>query len=213
MTTTARATHGIVPDRAAATARRWLAPLARTLHRAGISPNAVTVVGLLITLAGCALLAADRPLEALVVLVVGTLADTLDGALAREAGGGTRLGAFLDSIADRFADAGLWLAALALGAKHGLPLLAWGALAGLVASSLVPYVRAKAESLGLAATVGPAPREARIVLLLLGVAGWALAGEPGLFVAAVIAVAALTTVTLIQRIALVARQLSRSEGG
>ena len=80
-----------------------------------------------------------------------------------------------------------------------------------MASLLVPYVRAKAESLGAAASVGPAPREARIVIVLLGLAGWAVLGLFDLFAAAVLAVALLASLTLVLRVAAVARQLSAKE--
>ena len=187
--------------------RIGLAPLARTLHRLGVTANAVTVLGALVTLAGSALVAAERPLAALAVLLVGTLADTLDGQLAKVAGGGTRFGAFLDSTLDRLSDAALSCGAAALGATRGDPVLFWGALIGLVASFLVSYIRAKAESMGAAAAVGLMPREARLTLLLIGIGLWGVLGLPQLFVAAVAAVALLSCVTLVQRIAAVARAL------
>ena len=201
--------HGVVPRSAAEGVRGGLAPLARLVARAGIGANAVTFAGFLITLAGAAVLATGAALPALVILVVGSLADTLDGAVARASGGGSRLGAFLDSTFDRLSD-GVVLAATAwLGASASHPLLFWSAMVALIASSGVSYVRAKAESLGIAATVGPAPREARLVIFLLGLAAWAFANEAGLFVAAVAVVALLSTMTLIQRVAHVASRLSR----
>lgn len=198
----------LVPDRARASARGVLAPLARWLQRVGVSANAVTVVGFLLTVAGAALLATGRPLAALVVLLFGTLADTLDGQIARAAGGGTKLGAFLDSTFDRLSDAAFATAAIWLGASRGDPLLFWAGIAALIAGSLVPYIRAKAESLGLGASVGLAPREARLALLVLGVAAWAVTGNLQGFAAAVVVVAFLSTITTIQRIAHVARSLS-----
>ncbi|MDQ2951703.1 MAG: CDP-alcohol phosphatidyltransferase family protein, partial [Chloroflexota bacterium] len=86
----------IVPRGASASARGALAPIARALHASGVSANVVTVAGLLITLAGGMLVALGQPGVALLVLLFGTLADTLDGQIARLSGGGTRLGAFLD---------------------------------------------------------------------------------------------------------------------
>jgi CDP-diacylglycerol--glycerol-3-phosphate 3-phosphatidyltransferase len=77
----------------------------------------------------------------------------------------------------------------------------------LVSGSLVPYIRAKAESLGLTASVGLAPREARLALQVLGVAAWAATGSLLLFAAAMTVVALLSTITAIQRIAHVARAL------
>lgn len=202
-----RVSHGVVPERAARATRGALAPLARRLHEMGLRPETVTFAGLGLTLAGAALLAAERPLAALLVLALGSMADTLDGAIARAAGGGSRLGAFLDSTVDRVADAAFFAAAAWVGASRADALLFWAALVALSASFLVSYVRAKAESLGTTAAVGPAPREARLLILLIGLAAWALTGSLPLFVTAVAAVAILATITLLQRIAAVARTL------
>ena len=203
--------HGVLPGRLADGTRLTLAPVARALQRAGIGPNAVTVWGALVMIGGSALLALERPLGALVVLLVGALADTVDGQLARANGGGTPFGAFLDSTLDRVSDAALFCGAAAVGARLADPVLFWSALVGLVASFLVSYVRAKAESIGIRATVGVAPREARLTILLLGLAAWALVGTLQLFVAAVVAVAALSLLTLFQRVAHVARALDASD--
>jgi len=78
----------------------------------------------------------------------------------------------------------------------------------LVAGSLVPYIRAKAESLGLRASVGLAPREARLALLVIGVAAWSATGNLLCFAATVTVVAFLSTITAIQRIAHVVRSLN-----
>ena len=197
----------IVPPGARAGARGGLAPLARWLHARGVSANAVTIAGLLLTLVAAVLLALGYPAGALAVMLVGALSDTLDGQIAKAAGGGTKLGAFLDSTFDRVSDAVLSGGALIYAAYHGDGLLLWSALIALVSGSLVPYIRAKAESLGLGATVGLAPREARLVLFIAGVAAWAVTANSSLFAAAIAVVALLATVTAVQRIAHVAAAL------
>jgi CDP-diacylglycerol---glycerol-3-phosphate 3-phosphatidyltransferase len=213
----------IVPGRLAKSTRGGIAPIARRLHELGVSANAVTVVGFLITLTGAALLASAQPGPALVVLLLGTLSDTLDGQVARAAGGGTRFGAFLDSTLDRLSDAALAIAAVQLGAASAQAgsifatgatavVLFWGGLLLLVSSFLVSYIRAKAESLGEGATVGLAPREARIAIYLVGVAAWAVTGNPQLFAAAVAVAAFLATITVIQRIAHMAATLNEKKG-
>jgi CDP-diacylglycerol--glycerol-3-phosphate 3-phosphatidyltransferase len=197
----------IVPRNAALIARQALAPVARALYGMGISADAVTFAGLLITLLGALILAIGQPGPALVVLLVGTLADTLDGQIARLSGGGTRLGAFLDSTFDRLSDSALCVAALIVGWTRGDAVLFLSAIVALVAGSLVPYIRAKAESLGLTASVGLAPREARLLLIVLGVAAWAVTGVLLPFAAAMAVVALLSTITAVQRVAHVARAL------
>jgi CDP-diacylglycerol--glycerol-3-phosphate 3-phosphatidyltransferase len=213
----------IVPDRLAKSTRRGIAPIAQRLHAVGVSANAVTVAGFLVTVAGTALLASGQPGAGLAVLLLGTLSDTLDGQIARAAGGGTRFGAFLDSTLDRLSDAALAIAAVQLGASmydrfeptvlYGAAnVLFWGGLLLLVASFLVSYIRARAESLGEGATVGLAPREARIAIYLIGVAAWAVTSNIQLFAVAVAVAAFLATVTVIQRIAHMANVLDEKKG-
>lgn len=191
----------LVPRSAAQGARGFLAPVARALYRAGVTANAVTVAGLLLSLAAAFLVAAGQPAAAVAVLIVGALADTLDGQIAKAAGGGTKVGAFLDSTFDRLSDASLAGAAVLYGALHAEPFLLWFALIALISGSLVPYIRAKAESLGQTASVGLAPREARMVLIVLGLGAWAVSADSQLFVMAFAAVALLSTATVIQRMA------------
>ncbi len=203
--------HGVIPSGVAEGARGGLAPVARRLASLGVTANSVTLLGFALSIVGAAFVAAAQPLVAVIVLVIGSLCDTLDGAIARATGGGTRLGAFLDSSFDRLSDGAFFGAAAALGATAGDPLLLWSSLVALVASFQVSYVRAKAEQLGLNAAVGAAPREARLVILLIGLGAWAVIGPRQLFTAAVLIVASLATLTLIQRVVLVARALATRE--
>jgi CDP-diacylglycerol--glycerol-3-phosphate 3-phosphatidyltransferase len=203
--------HGVVPDRVAERTRAGIGPLARALAGLGVTANAVTIAGGVLSVIGAGLIAAGLPLPAVVVLLIGTLADTLDGQIAKASGGGTRFGAFLDSTVDRVADGALFAGAAASGASLGQPLLVWSSLVALIASFLVSYVRAKAESLGASARVGPAPREARIVIFLIGLAAWAVFALQALFVTAVIVLALLSSITFVVRVVHVGRQLSTQE--
>lgn len=204
--------HGLVPKAAAEATRSGLLPLGRGLAAMGVTPNVITGAGLLLMLVGSILLAQQRPLVALVVLILGSIADTLDGVVARATRGSTRLGAFLDSTADRIADSALFGAAAYLGAARSDPALLVSSLVALSASSLVGYVRAKAESLGVGAAVGPAPREARLVILLTGLAVWSTSPDAAtsfaFFQGAVALVALLATITFLQRLIAVVRALT-----
>jgi CDP-diacylglycerol--glycerol-3-phosphate 3-phosphatidyltransferase len=200
--------HGVVPKHVAEGTRLGLAPVARRIAALGVSANAVTLLGGALTCIGAALLVMGMPLAALVVLAIGTLADTLDGQVAKAAGGGTAFGAFLDSTVDRLSDAALFIGTVLFAATTGQAALMWWALVALTASFLVSYVRAKAESIGVTASVGPAPREARILIFLLGLAAWALFDLQLVFTAAVLIVALLSSVTLLVRVVHVGRQLS-----
>ena len=202
----------VVPRRVAGALRGTLTPAARRLHALGVRANTVTVIGFALTVLGAVLLATAQPAVALAVLLLGTLCDTLDGQLARAAGGGTRFGAFLDSTLDRLSDAALAIAAIQLGATLPDAVLYGDGLVLLVASFLVSYIRAKAESLGVGASVGIAPREARIVIYLVGVAAWAVTGRTLLFAVAVAVAAFLATVTVIQRLGHMASALNEKKG-
>lgn len=201
--------HGVVPGALAEGARGAIAPLARALARGGVSANAVTAAGCAITITGAALVASDQPLAGAAVLLLGTGADALDGQVARASGGGTRVGAFLDSVLDRVSDAALAFAAIWLGIARDDRVLLIGGSTMLVASFLVSYARAKAESLGLPAQVGPAPREARVALYLAGIALWGLTGSEQFFRALLVVIAILTTLTLVERIVHVIKTLQK----
>lgn len=191
----------VLPGWVKEAARATLAPVVRLAIAMRVTPNTVTVIGLLITLAASALVANGQLLVGAAVLTAGSLLDAVDGALARATGGGTAFGSFLDSTLDRAGESilyvgiGLWL--LASQADPTWPMLAlFVALAG---SFLVSYAHARAQGIGLAADVGLAPRTERLVLVIAGVALAGLGFEAGL-VGALVIIAGLTVVTVVQRI-------------
>lgn len=88
---------------------RWLDPIGRAWP---FSPNAITVLALLINLAAATLLAlgAAHPpffLIAIALIVIGGFADALDGVVARLQKKETRFGDFLDHVCDRISDTAL----------------------------------------------------------------------------------------------------------
>jgi CDP-diacylglycerol--glycerol-3-phosphate 3-phosphatidyltransferase len=150
-------------------------PLGSLVARTGISPNAVTVGGLAVMVAGSALVVVDVRLAGAVILL-GALSDALDGAVARRAGRASTFGGFLDSVTDRLGDAAM-LGAVAWAVREATWLVA-AAFAALVLALLTSYVRAKAESLGYTATVGVIERGERVAIVGAGM----LAGGPWLAV-------------------------------
>lgn len=140
-------------------------PLGSLVARTGISPNAVTVIGLVIVMAGSALVAVDVRLAGAVILI-GALSDALDGAVARHTGRATTFGGFLDSVTDRIGDAAM-LGAVAWAVRDSAWLVA-AAFSAMVLALLTSYVRAKAESLGYTATVGVIERGERVVIVGAG---------------------------------------------
>jgi CDP-diacylglycerol--glycerol-3-phosphate 3-phosphatidyltransferase len=173
--------------------RRPMLPVARGLSRLGITPDALTVAGLVIALLAGAALALGHPLVAL----IGLLLSGLDGDVARlRPDRDRRFGAFLDSTADRIGEiaifAGLLLHRVHLGAPSRLWALCW--LLALTGSLLVSYARARAEGLGITCRIGLADRSVRLILILaMLIAGL---GRSGPFLALL---AVLSWITVIQR--------------
>ncbi len=185
---------------------RVLRPVARVLLRAGVSPNAVTVAGTVGVLVGALGFATRGHLIiALVIVTLSAFTDMLDGLMSRMRPRPGRFGALLDSVMDRVADGAVFgSVAYWLGTQHRPAGLA-AALLCLVLGQVIPYVKARAESLGRNASVGLAERTER--LILIGVGGL-LAGL-GLTYALDVALwvlAALSVVTIGQRMHAAYRQ-------
>lgn len=104
-----------------------------------------------------------------VVVSFFVLADMLDGAMAREQGGGTRFGAVLDATCDRLGD-GAVFAGLTWWAAFGLdsPSLVVATLICLVTSQVISYIKARAEASGLRGDGGIIERPERLVIVLIG---------------------------------------------
>lgn len=171
-------------------ASRVVGPLARGLLRLGISPDVVTVLGTVGVVAGAVGFATrGQFLAAALVVAVFALVDTLDGAMARARGYTTRFGAFLDSSLDRVADGAIFGAVAYWYAVQGeRPTLA-AALLCLVCAQVISYVKARAQSVGIACDVGLAERAERLLIVGLGAlatglgVGWALPAALWLLVA------------------------------
>jgi CDP-diacylglycerol---glycerol-3-phosphate 3-phosphatidyltransferase len=180
---------------------RLFTPVARALARTPVTPNMVTVVGTIGTSAGAlALFPTGHLLAGVIVCTIFVFTDVLDGTLARMKGTTGPWGAFLDSTLDRVADASVFagLAAYFVYSGHSR-LLAGVALFCLVSGALVSYAKARAESLGVKCDVGIAERTERLVLALV-VTGLAGFGVPYVLPVGLWLLAALTLITLGQRV-------------
>jgi CDP-diacylglycerol---glycerol-3-phosphate 3-phosphatidyltransferase len=147
-----------------------IGPLVGRLARAGVTPDAITILGTLGAVAGAVgLIATGHLFWGAFTVTVFVLLDMLDGALARARGGGSVFGAVLDSTGDRAADAAIFGALVwwfsGAGDNRLLVLLA---LLCLVLGVLTSYIKARAEGVGLAADVGVVERTERLILVLVG---------------------------------------------
>ena len=180
-----------------------------SLARTRVTPNALTATGVTLCLAAAVLVPFENRNAILfywvgaTVFVVGSILDILDGALARAGGKSTAFGAFLDSTTDRVGE-GAMLAAIGLVfARAGNETAVVFTVAAVAGSFLVPYVRAKAEALGLRGDVGLGSRAERVVLITAGLvfAPW------GGLQWAVYVLAVASWVTVLQRVLHVRKQL------
>lgn len=151
-----------------ALARYFTQPVVGLLAKTPVTPNALTVCSLLVTVGAAVLVATEHFVAAALVLLFASFFDILDGALARATNRVTRFGAALDSTLDRLAEAVILIGMLVVYARAQA--LTEVVLVGvaLVSSFLVSYVRARAEGLGVECQVGIFTRSERIVVLVLG---------------------------------------------
>ncbi|WP_132993510.1 phosphatidylinositol phosphate synthase [Gordonia zhaorongruii] len=178
-------------------------PIGRALIRTGLTPDVMTIIGTVVTVAASIWLFSQGHLFAgALVTWAFVMFDMLDGAMARARGGGTRFGSVLDATCDRIADGAIfsglaWWAAVH--APHRLLLIA--TLICLVTSQVISYAKARAEAAGLNGDGGIIERPDRLIIVLVG-AG--LTQFPGLqwtwaIHIAMWALAVLSVVTVAQR--------------
>jgi CDP-diacylglycerol--glycerol-3-phosphate 3-phosphatidyltransferase len=192
-------------------ARRIASRSIAGLERTSVTPDALTISGVGLCIAGAVVVYFEYVSEWLFILgaalfVVGSILDILDGALARRSGKGTPFGAFLDSTVDRIGEA-FMIAAI------GLVLMrdesTWGlalAFAAMAGSFLVSYTRARAEVLGLKGDVGLGSRAERVVVITAGLVLAPIGALPW----AMAILTATAWITVVQRVLSVRAQIRSS---
>ncbi len=181
-------------------------PLGRSLVRAGISPDAVTVVGTAGVVAVSVIFAGrGQLLIATLAITAFALLDVVDGAMARARGYSTKFGGVLDSTMDRVADGAVFGALAWWLGQTGQGVLAGVTIFCLVGGQVVSYVKARAEGAGLRCDVGIAERLERLVLLGIGGLLHGVGVSWGLG-AALWLLAVLTAITITQRLLYVRKQ-------
>ena len=191
-------------------ARRLAAQSMAQLEEAKVTPDALTISGVALCIAGSVAVFFEYVgwgfywLGA-VLFVIGSVLDVLDGALARSRGIGSPFGAFLDSTVDRVGE-GFMIGAIGLVLMRHDQM--WGvalAFAAVAGSFLVSYTRARAEALGLRGDVGLGSRAERVVVITTGLV---LAPVHEFVLPAAMALLATTAwITVVQRILFVRQQL------
>ncbi|MEN9506966.1 MAG: hypothetical protein RI958_2892 [Actinomycetota bacterium] len=175
-------------------------PVGDGLRRTGMSPDHLTVLGLVVAVGAAVAIGAGELRLGLVLVILAALPDLFDGALAKASNTSSQRGAFFDSVIDRVTDALLFGGVAWYFAADESPLLAMLPFAIMALSSVISYQRAKAESLGLDAKGGLMERAERIILFCLGLL------IPPLLLPILWVMLVLTAVTAVQRFVKVWRQ-------
>ena len=149
---------------------RVTTPVARAFLHAGFTADGVTIIATAAAVSGAlALFPTGRLFPGTLVITFFVLFDMVDGAMARESGGGSRFGAVLDATCDRISDGAVfcglaWWAAFGLGSRS----LVVATLICLVTSQVISYIKARAEASGLRGDGGLIERPERLIIVLVG---------------------------------------------
>ena len=176
------------------------------MERVGLTPNAVTLIGLLIAIGGAALIAVGQWHIGGAVALFGGVFDMFDGALARMTGRASKFGALLDSVVDRVSEAVTLFGILAYYLLSDNDIGAALAYAAIIGSIMVSYMRARSEGLGIDCKVGVMTRPERVAAIGFGLiaAHW----FPVVMLVVLGVIAALTAVTAVHRLIHTSREIS-----
>lgn len=173
---------------------RAFAPLGPALKRAGVTPNQLTMTGVLLSFAGAAVVATGRLRAGMLILIFTWLFDVLDGAYAKYSGQVSRFGGFLDSVMDRYTEGVIFIAFAYYYAAAGNPPMAAVTVFALIGAAAVSYARSRAENeIDAKCDVGVGARLPRLVII----AAATILGFPA---AGIIAVLGLSHYTVFQRV-------------
>ena len=186
---------------------RFITPLAKGMLAVGITPNVLTVVGAIgSSVSASYFFSNGRFIVGVIAVSIFTLSDLFDGTMARlSSRGPSAWGGFLDSTFDRITDAAIVGGLIIYFIRHDDSLVNL-AVVVLILGALIPYIRAKAESLGIACAVGIAERTERLVLLVSGIFLEGL-GVPYALAIALNLLVLLSAITVVQRIMVIYKGL------
>ena len=195
-------------------ALRVIEPAISFLARHNVSPNAITTVGTLLTVAAGVVYATGHIMTAGWIMAATAFFDVVDGEVARRTGRSTVFGAFYDSTLDRVADGALMAGLTVFYATnpfHHSIYMMGVCLIGIIGTFLVSYTRARAESLGIDAKVGVMQRPERIVLLSAPQALFGLFWNGWVLIAIIILLTVTAWITAVQRIMFVYRNTKHAD--
>ncbi|MEI5674992.1 MULTISPECIES: phosphatidylinositol phosphate synthase [Nocardioides] len=185
-----------------------ISPIAHLLIRLGVSADVVTLVGTIGLSAGALVFFPQGMLlTGVLVATAFVFSDLIDGYMARSQGKSSKFGAFLDSTLDRIGDGAIFIGlSLYFAGPGDSTLYLVLCLVCLLMGAVTSYARAKAEGLGYTAKVGIAERADRLVAILVMTGLSAIFDLPILLYVVLWALAAASTITVVQRIWVVRQQ-------
>lgn len=189
-------------------ALRAIDPIVGFLAKHRVSPNSITTVGTLLTIAAGVVYGSGHIMTAGWLMGATAFFDVLDGEVARRSNRSTVFGAFYDSTLDRVADGALLGGLLffyATNAIHRNVYMVVVCLVCIVGTFLISYTRARAEALGIDAKVGLMQRPERVILLSAPQALFGLFWNGWVLMAIIVLLTVTAWITAIQRIAFVYR--------
>ena len=186
---------------------RLISPVARFFLRIGLTPNSVTAVGAICVVASAFyFFPTDQFFVGTLVITFFMLSDLFDGAMARiSSQGPSKWGGFLDSTVDRVSDSAI-ICAITIYLIRKSDQLSIVYLIALVTGMLIPYIRAKAESMDITCSGGIAERTERAVIVLVG-SGFHGLGVPFALSISAWVLAILGVITTFQRLIIVKRAI------
>ena len=168
-------------------------PIGHALRKTGLTPDHLTILGLLVGIAAAVAIGAGQLRLGLLLVILAALPDLFDGALAKATDASSQRGAFFDSTVDRVTDAFLLGGIAWYFASTESPHMAILPFAVMAVSSIISYERAKAESLGIDAKGGLMERAERIIAICVGLL------FPVLLIPILWIMLVLTSITAVQR--------------
>jgi len=145
---------------------KWVIdPLARFFNRIGLTPNTMTLLGLLGNFIGAYFVSQGKIVTGGLLMLVTTPLDALDGAMARLRGEANEWGAFVDSVTDRYSELAILGGLLYYFSTTGNGIASVVTFAAAAGTVLVSYVKARAEAVGFDAKVGFLTRVERYLVL------------------------------------------------
>ncbi|NBN91687.1 MAG: CDP-alcohol phosphatidyltransferase family protein [Actinobacteria bacterium] len=196
----------MIQNRFKAPVTAFITPSCRFLLRIGITANWLTFIGAL----GCSISALyffsqGEFFLGTIFVALFALSDLFDGTMARlSERGTTKWGALIDSTLDRATDAAIYAGVIAYAIGSDENDLALLALLALITGALIPYIRAKAESLGVECSVGVAERAERLIIILIATGLYGL-GVNFALTGGLLLINLLGLITIAQRLLVVAR--------